>query len=362
MAIKLSAEMKALLGIDADSAPGEEVIRRILTAKVDLLYNGGIGTYVKSSAEEDADVGDRANDRVRVDGKELRARVVGEGGNLGFTQRGRLEYAATGGLLNTDAVDNSGGVDMSDHEVNLKILMDLLVKKGVVKGRDERNRILMEMTEEVAELVLADNENQARAITLDAIRSVPRFDEFLSLIDDMVGAGVLNRADDAIPTRDELQAWRERGLPRPLLAVLLGHTKMWAFEMVMETAFPESEAGQPFLEAYFPKRIRESFGEHLKDHALRREIVATAAVNHLINEAGVTFLARMGASTRAGIGEIVPAFLQADREMGAPAKRDAAIAKGQASEAENRALLEFEDALEAATRKALGEKTVPAGR
>jgi glutamate dehydrogenase len=357
-AIKLSPEMKKLLDIEGDSAPGEEVIRRILTAKVDLLYNGGIGTYVKSSGEEDAEVGDRANDRVRVDGKEVRARVVGEGGNLGFTQRGRLEFAGTGGMLNTDAVDNSGGVDMSDHEVNLKILMNLLVKKGAVKSREERNRILMEMTEEVAELVLADNENQARAITLDGLRSKARFDEFAALIEDMVGAGVLNRVDDAIPTREELSAWRDRGLPRPLLAVLLGHTKMWAFEMLMETTFPESDAGQPFLEAYFPKRIRESFREHLKDHALRREIVATAAVNHLVNEAGIAFLSRVTAATKAGIGEVVAAYLKVDREMDAPAKRDAAIAKGQPSEAENRALLEIEESLEAAVRIKLGGATV----
>ena len=151
-------------------------------------------------------MGDRANDRVRVDGKEVRARVVGEGGNLGFTQRGRLEYWARGGRINTDAVDNSGGVDISDHEVNIKILMDLLVKKGVVKGREERNRILAEMTEEVAALVLADNDNQARCLTLDGMRSAARYEEFVALVEDMVGAGVLNRADDAIPTREELLA------------------------------------------------------------------------------------------------------------------------------------------------------------
>jgi glutamate dehydrogenase len=363
-AIPLSPEMRKLLDLPQESAPGEEVIRRILTAKVDLLYNGGIGTYVKSSSEEDADVGDRANDRVRVDGKEVRARVVGEGGNLGFTQRGRLEYAAGGGLLNTDAVDNSGGVDMSDHEVNIKILMNLLVKKGVVKSREERNEILKEMTEEVAELVLADNESQARAITLDALRSVPRFDEFVALIDDMVGAGVLNRADDAIPSREELLAgpWRQKGLPRPLLAVLLGHTKMWAFEMVMETTFPESEAGRPFLEEYFPRRLRESFREHFAEHALRREIVATAAVNHLVNNAGITLLSRVGAATKAGIGEVVAAYLAVDRSTGAPAKRAAILAKGQASEAEHRALLALEDGLEAAARGAIPAGATAAAR
>jgi glutamate dehydrogenase len=353
--IPLSPEMRALLDIQAESAPGEEVIKRILTAKVDLLYNGGIGTYVKASGEEDADVGDRANDRVRVDGSKVRARVIGEGGNLGLTQRGRLEYANAGGLLNTDAVDNSGGVDMSDHEVNIKILMNHLVKKGVVKGGAERNRILMEMTDEVADLVLADNENQARAITLDSMRSIPRYEEFANLIDDMVGAGVLNREDDAIPTRAEMLAspWRERGLPRPLLAVLLGHTKMWAFQMVMETTFPESVAGEPFLEGYFPRRLRESFGPHLKEHALRREIVATTAVNHLINNAGITFIARLTASSKAGIGEVVAAYLQVDRAAEAPALRERLQAKGLSAEAEHRALLEVEDALEAAARKVL---------
>jgi len=350
-AIPLSAEARKLLDIDAPAASGEEVIRRILAARVDLLYNGGIGTYVKASAEDDAEVGDRANDRVRVDGKEVRARVVAEGGNLGFTQRGRLEYWTRGGLVNTDAVDNSGGVDMSDHEVNLKILMDLLVKKGVVKGKEERNRILMEMTEEVAALVLADNANQARALTLDGMRSAARYEEFVALIEDMLGAGVLNRVDDAIPTQAELLASpeRKRGLPRPLLAVLLGHTKMWAFEMAMESEFPDSPAGRPFLEAYFPKPIREGFAAHLGEHTLRREIVATTAVNHLINNAGITFLSRVTAAADAGIGEIMTAYFEAEREAGAAAARQKALDSGQTAEAQHRALLDIEQALEAAT-------------
>src|SRR5262249_35072880 len=160
-----------------------------LTAKVDLFYNGGIGTYVKAAAEDDADVGDRANDRVRVDGSQIRARVGGGGGNLGFTQRGRIEYWQGGGLINTHAVANQGGVDTSDHEVNIKILLDVLVKKRVIKGREERNHILTEMTEEVAALVLADNENQARCLTLDGLRSIQRHEDFVALIEDMLGAG-----------------------------------------------------------------------------------------------------------------------------------------------------------------------------
>jgi glutamate dehydrogenase len=348
-AIPLSPEARKLLDIESDSASGEEVIRRILAARVDLLYNGGIGTYVKASIEEDAEVGDRANDRVRVDGKEVRARVVAEGGNLGLTQRARLEYWSRGGLINTDAVDNSGGVDMSDHEVNLKILMDLLVKKGVLKGKEERNRILMELTEEVASLVLADNANQARALTLDGMRSAARYEEFVALIENMLGAGVLNRADDAIPTQAELLASpeRKRGLPRPLLAVLLGHTKMWAFEMAMESEFPDSPASRPFLEAYFPRPIREGFAEHLGGHTLRREIVATAAVNHLVNNAGVTFLSRVMAATDAGIGEVMTAYFEAERDAGADALRQKTLQTGLSAEAEHKALLGVEQGLEA---------------
>ena len=360
--IPLTPEVRALLDIDTEEASGEEVIRRILAARVDLLYNGGIGTYVKASAEDDTEVGDRANDRVRVDGTDVRARVVGEGGNLGFTQRGRLEYwAAREGRINTDAVDNSGGVDMSDHEVNIKILMDILVKRGVVRGRADRNHILMEMTEEVADLVLADNRNQARALTLDGLRSVARYDDFVAFVEDLVGAGVLSRGDDAIPTKEELLAspHRGRGLPRPLLAVLLGHTKMYAFEMVMQTSFPESEAGHPFLVEYFPHRLQREFAEHFDEHPLRREIVATAAVNHVINCAGVTFLARMMAGGRFGIGEVIAAYSEVDRSSGALALRERLT--DAPPETAHKGLLELEDALESATRDALEGKARDTG-
>jgi glutamate dehydrogenase len=363
-AIPLSEEVKALFELDGESASGEVLIRRILTARVDLLYNGGIGTYVKASSEEDAEVGDRANDRVRVDGRTVRARVVAEGGNLGFTQRGRLEYWTSGGQLNTDAVDNSGGVDMSDHEVNIKILMDLLVKKRVLKGREERNRILAEMTEEVASLVLADNEHQARALTLDGIRSASRYDEFVALVEDMVASSVLSRVDDAIPTREELLSQRElgRGLSRPLLAVLLGHTKMWAFEKLMETEFPDSPAGRPFLDAYFPRRLRDSFGEHFASHPLRREIVATAAVNHVVNSAGVSFLARVMAASKTGIGEVVAAYVDVDRESQARTRRAAVLESGLDARGEHEALIEIEDALETASLALLGGKRVDPAR
>ena len=363
-AIPLSAEMKRLLDLEGESASGEEVIRRILTARVDLLYNGGIGTYVKATGEDDADVGDRANDRVRVSGRQVRARVVAEGGNLGFSQKGRLEYWTRGGLINTDAVDNSAGVDLSDHEVNIKILLDLLVKKRVLSGRQERSRILAEMTEEVAQLVLADNASQALALTLDGRRSAERYEEFVALVDELVAAGVLSRADDTVPSRDELSVSpeRARGLPRPLLAVLLGHTKMHAFQRVMETDFADCPAAGPFLEGYFPPRLRERFAAHLSEHALRREIVATAAVNHVVNQAGVTFLSRVMAAGKAGIGVVLAAYLEAERASGAAAVRAEIRAARLDMKAELEALLEVEEALESLTRASLGGKPAETGQ
>jgi glutamate dehydrogenase len=354
-AIPLSPEMQALLGLEARSASGEEVVRRILCMKVDLLYNGGIGTYVKAASEEDADVGDRANDRVRVDGHDLGARVVGEGGNLGFTQKARLEFWAKGGLINTDAVDNSGGVDMSDHEVNIKILMDLLVKRGVVKGREERNRILAEMTEEVAALVLADNEAQSRALTLAGLRTAARYDEAVEFVVDMLRREVLSRADDAIPSREELSdsPGRSRGLPRPLLCLLLGHTKLWALDEVMESAFPDSPAARPFLDRYFPKRLHV-YAEHFADHALRREIIGTCAVNHVVNNAGILFLSHVSSEAHATVGAVIGAYLEAEEELAAGEKRRAILEAGQAAGAEHEALLALEASLAEATTRRLG--------
>jgi glutamate dehydrogenase len=313
-AVPLSAEARALLGIEVATASGEEVIRHLLTAKVDLLYNGGIGTYIKASTEESAEVGDRATDRVRVDAAAVHARVIGEGGNLGLTQRGRIEYWSKGGLLNTDAIDNSGGVDMSDHEVNIKILLDLLLREGLIKSRADRNRILREMTDEVSTLVLADNEQQALALTLDGWRSAAAYDDYVAFVDELVDNGIVNRADDAVPSRAELLASpaRDRGLPRPLLAVLMGHIKNWARARVLKTPFPDSDAGRPFLDAYFPKRLRDSFPGAFVTHPLRREIIATAAINYLVNKAGMRFIFHMRAATGLDLAAVVQTYLDLD--------------------------------------------------
>jgi glutamate dehydrogenase len=355
-AIELSAEARAMLDIEDESPSGEEVIRHILRARVDLLYNGGIGTYVKASTEEDADVGDRANDRVRVDASELRARVVGEGGNLGFTQRARLEYWTRGGLLNTDAIDNSGGVDMSDHEVNIKILLDLLVREGLIAGREERNQFLREMTDEVTSLVLRDNEQQSLALTLDGLRSAADYEEYVSFVQELVSAGIVNRADDAVPTRDELLASpaRERGLPRPLLAVLMGHIKNWAFANVLRTPFPDSETGHPFLLNYFPQQLQERFEPHFVKHPLRREIIATAAVNHLINTAGIRFISQLMSETGKDIGAVVQTALDVDRETNAAQERIEAGESAATPQEHYERLLRIESAIAEVTHDTLG--------
>jgi glutamate dehydrogenase len=359
--IPVSPEAKALLGIEADKVSGEEMIRRILTAPVDLLYNGGIGTYVKASAEDHVAVGDRTNDRVRVDASELRARAVGEGGNLGFTQRARLEFWSGGGLLNTDAIDNSGGVDMSDHEVNIKILMDVLIKKGQLTAR-ERDSVLTEMTEDVARLVLLDNAAQSLALTLDGKRSAARYEEFVDLVYELITNGVMDRVGNDVPSRKELLEadTRQRGLPRPLLALVLSHVKIWAFSEILESDFPESEAGVPFLTGYFPSRL-QAYSAYFGEHRLKREIIATGAANHVVNHAGVDFLSRMSKESGRPPGDVVRSYMESSRNEKAREKREAILASGKSASEIQEALLDLETSLEKSTLLALAAEPAPAG-
>ena len=354
-AIPVSPEVKSLFGIDADEVTGEEMIRRLLTAKVDLLYNGGIGTYVKASTEDDSEVGDRANDRVRVDARDVQARVIGEGGNLGMTQQARLEYWERGGLCNTDAIDNSGGVDMSDHEVNIKILLDILVREKVIASREERNVVLEEMTDNVSELVLDDNRHQARAITLDGIRSVTQYETFVEVIEQMIAARVFSREDQDVPSRDALLSSpsRDRGLPRPLLAVLLGQAKMHAYDLALASAFPDSADGLPLLTRYFPDLMKERYAASFTKHPLKREIIATVAINHVINHAGITFLPRMMAQAGAEPGAIVHAYVEADEALGVSRRRHELLAAGADAATERRQLLALEQELEQAVASRL---------
>jgi glutamate dehydrogenase len=307
-AIPVSPEAAAVLGVEPGSRPPAEVIRAMLRAPVDLLWNGGIGTYVKASTETHVTVGDKSNDAVRVDGRELRARVVGEGGNLGFTQLGRIEFAMQGGRINTDALDNSAGVDTSDHEVNIKILLDGVVRSGDMTGK-QRNALLAEMTDEVASLVLRDNYGQnvalanARAQAVGMLHVHQRYLHFLER------TGKLERALEFLPDDGEISRRRVNGLglTSPELAVLLAYSKITLSEELLASDLPEDPYLRSELERYFPTPLRERFRPRMEVHPLRREIVATCVVNNLVNNAGMTFAHRIGEETGATVAEIARA-------------------------------------------------------
>jgi glutamate dehydrogenase len=308
--VALSPQARAALGIEAENLAPTELIHAILQAPVDLLYNGGIGTYVKASSETHADVGDRANDAIRVDGAELRCKVVAEGGNLGVTQRGRIEYALRGGLINTDAIDNSGGVDCSDHEVNIKILLNQVVTEGELTGK-QRDRLLADMTDEVAQLVLRDNRAQNQILALERARGAAQLDEQARYMRHLTSAGRLNRRLEFLPSDDVIaeRAIAHVGLTTPELAVLLAYGKMELYDAVLASDIPEDPYIATSLERYFPQPLRERFPQQIRRHPLRREIIATHVVNSMVNRIGPTFCFRLQEETGAAPAEIVRAYL-----------------------------------------------------
>ncbi|HET7587818.1 MAG TPA: NAD-glutamate dehydrogenase, partial [Gammaproteobacteria bacterium] len=315
--IPLSAEIRAALDIDAESLTPQELIRAILKAPVDLLWNGGIGTYVKSTGESSADVGDRANDGLRINGKDLRCRVVGEGGNLGMTQLGRIEYALTGGRLNTDFVDNSAGVDCSDHEVNIKILLNMaLADKNF--SVEQRNALLASMTDEVAELVLRNNYLQSQAITVAESQAPQRIDEHAYLMRLLERADALDRSLEYLPSEEELANRRaaSKGLTRPELAVLLAYSKITIYTALVDSDVPEDSYLGEELEEYFPTPLREDYRGLMKQHRLRREIIATATTNSIVNRMGPTFAHRMQEETGADASAVARAYTIARETYG----------------------------------------------
>ncbi|HUH13018.1 MAG TPA: NAD-glutamate dehydrogenase domain-containing protein, partial [Longimicrobiales bacterium] len=320
--VELSAAARKALGIPASKKKidGESLIRAILSAPADLLWNGGIGTYVKASYETHADVGDSTNDAVRVDAPQLRVKVIGEGGNLGLTQEGRIQFALRGGRLNTDAIDNSGGVAMSDREVNLKILLNGVMAEGRLDF-DERNRLLEAMTGEVEELVLHDNRSQSLAISLDEIRAEERgIEEFHELMVRLEKQRLLDRASEYLPSLEVLQERRTRGrsLTRPELSVLLAYSKLDLKQHLRAADFTVEPAVEPYLMEYFPPQAVEAAGaEALHGHRLRREIVASQIANDLVDLMGATFVPRIMRDTGAGLSEVVRAWLIAARLCGA---------------------------------------------
>ncbi len=308
--VPLSAEARRVLGVEAKALSPTELVSAILKAPVDLLYNGGIGTYVKSSRESHAQVGDRANDALRVDGRELRCKVVAEGGNLGLTQLGRIEYALAGGRVNTDAIDNSAGVDCSDHEVNIKILLDAAVREGELTLK-QRNKLLADMTDEVAALVLRDNVFQTQSLSV-AGRVAPQLLEQQSrFIHALERAGRLNRAIELLPADEEIAERKAArlGLTAPERAVLLAYSKMQIYDELLASDIPEDPVIATALERYFPKPLRSRYARHIQAHPLRREIVATHVTNSMVNRVGSTFVHRMREETGAGTAEVVRAYL-----------------------------------------------------
>ncbi|HET7757551.1 MAG TPA: NAD-glutamate dehydrogenase [Steroidobacteraceae bacterium] len=310
--IALSAEARRLLALEAATAAPNEIIRAILRTPVDLLWNGGIGTYVKASDETNAEVGDRGNDGVRINGRELRAKVVGEGGNLGLSQRGRVEYALRGGRLNTDFIDNSAGVNTSDVEVNIKILLNPLVA-GQRLTRGERNRLLARMTREVAALVLRNNYLQSQALSTLEVQSAARAPEFQHLIRSLERSGDLNRALEFLPSDDELLERRKRGvgLTRPELAILLAYGKIWLNNHLLASDVPEDPYFSHELQRYFPVPVQERFARAIAHHRLRREIIATATANSLVNRMGPTFVSRAQEDTGAEPAQVARAYTAA---------------------------------------------------
>ncbi|HEY6484682.1 MAG TPA: NAD-glutamate dehydrogenase domain-containing protein [Steroidobacteraceae bacterium] len=310
--IPLSGEAAALLGLAASAATPNEIIHAVLSMPADLLWNGGIGTYVKASDESNAEVGDRANDGVRVNGVDLRVKVIGEGGNLGLSQRGRIEFALAGGRLNTDFIDNSAGVNTSDVEVNIKILLNPLVLAGRL-ARSERNKLLARMTGEVATLVLRNNYLQSQAISTLELQAAARLAEYQHLIRTLERSGELNRALEFLPGDEELAERRKRqtGLTRPELAILLAYSKIWLTNHLLASDVPEDSYLASELVRYFPLPVQERFARSIAHHQLRREIITTATTNSLVNRMGPTFVPRAQEDTGAEPAQIARAYTAA---------------------------------------------------
>jgi glutamate dehydrogenase len=311
-AIPISPEVKKLLGIEADSLAPSELMTAILKAEVDLLWFGGIGTYVKASFESHADVGDRANDAQRVNGNDVRAKVVGEGANLGLTQAGRIELAARGGRLNTDFIDNSAGVDTSDHEVNIKIALGAAERAGRL-DRAERDTLLASMTDEVAALVLSNNSAQTRVLSIEQSRGHLALQGHVRLMEMLEASGRLDRVVEGLPSTRDLEERKRlgRGLTRPELAVLLSYTKMELKDLLVASAL----VADPLLEAdlfrAFPPAMRERFAAEIRGHQLRREIVATKLANLLVNRGGLSMGHDLAAELGCPLSTVAAAFVSA---------------------------------------------------
>jgi glutamate dehydrogenase len=350
-AMTLTAEVRSMLGIEQSRLDGEGLIRAVLGMKTDLLFNGGIGTYVRASSETDAEVGDHANDAVRRTAAEVGAAAVAEGGNLGFTQRARVEFALRGGRINTDAIDNSGGVDLSDHEVNLKILFQPLLESRQLSFA-KRNRLLEDVKADVIDHVLSHNSRQALLLSLDQLRSRTRLVEFRDQMTELEQEGSLDRTLEALPDREALRLRRGtfRGLTRPELAVLAAYSKLALQRELLQSRWIDDPTFERYLFAYFPQAIGERFTEAVRGHRLRREIIAAELVNQLIDRMGSAFAQRMVRDTAADAATAAASYVAVIALTDADRVFDALAAASIASDEAYALCLRWESAVEAACK------------
>jgi glutamate dehydrogenase len=360
--IRLSEQVQALLEVDADRMAPSDLIKAILRAPVDLLWNGGVGTYVKATDERDTDADDRTNDGVRVDAAQLRCRVIGEGGNLGLTQRARVEYARGGGLVNTDAVDNSAGVDCSDHEVNIKILLSQVVADGELTT-EQRDELLKEMTDEVTELVLDDNREQTLALANSLWQAGPMRDVHARYIRYLEDHQVLDRQLEYLPADEELaeHGAAEGGLVAPESAVLLAYTKLMVYGAILDSEIPDDPYLQDVVSAYFPTQVRERFSSRLPDHPLRRQIIANRVANNSVNRAGTSCVFRMIEETGQSVCEVVRRLVTATDMFDATTLWNEILTSGQQLNARTLTglLLDLRKLVERGTRWLLRNADVP---
>ncbi len=307
--IKLTPEIKKMIGTQKQSMAPTDLMQALLKMNVDLLWNGGIGTYVKGSRETHLEVGDRANDTLRINGCDLKAKVVGEGGNLGLTQLGRIEYAANGGRINTDAVDNAGGVDCSDNEVNIKILLNSLVQNGDLTVK-QRNKLLYDMTDEVGDIVIEDCYRQTHSLSITAMRSVNQLKEQVRFIHELERSGKLDRGLEFIPDDEEIadRLAQGKGLTRPELSVLLAYSKMVLKEDLVHGEITDNPYHDTLLIDAFPQQLRNKYQSEMQQHPLRAEIIATKLANKIGNDMGFNFVNRMEEETGASVTEIANCY------------------------------------------------------
>lgn len=362
--IPISEQTRVALGLPEGvvklSPP--ELKKAILLAPVDLLWNGGIGTYVKASTESHADVGDKANDAIRVNGADLRVKVIGEGGNLGLTQRGRIEFARTGGKVNTDALDNSAGVDCSDHEVNIKILLDHLVREGALE-QQQRNEVLAEMTDEVSDLVLADNYSQNNVLGVSRAHAAPMLSVHARLTADLEARGALNRKLEALPSAAEFKALEKAGdgLTSPELATLLAFTKLTLKEELLASDIPTIDTFTRKLPDYFPSLLRERFGAAIPNHPLARQIITTVVVNEVVDGGGVSYAFRLAEETSASATDAVRCYAVVTQVFDLPSiwREIQALDNLVSTEVQDSMVLETRRLLDRASRWLLSNRPQP---